>query len=106
MMTDSETTPGESGTTSVSSKPAPAPKRRPGKRGAKRKAEHKARKRTARKARRAAPGSSKAPTYALVARLGKPTYDRAWRKVAALKKSGQETSMASWLTGLIERGAK
>lgn len=53
---------------------------------------------------------AKGATYALVARLGKEVYDKAWKKVEKLAKAQKDgeprISMSSWLVSVIARAAK
>ena len=77
------------------------------------KASASSRKPTKKSAKKAAAGKAKiakGATYALVARLGKEVYDKAWKKVEKLAKAQKDgeprISMSSWLVSVITRAAK
>lgn len=77
------------------------------------KASASSRKPTKKSAKKAAAGKAKiakGATYALVARLGKEVYDKAWKKVEKLAKAQKDgeprISMSSWLVSVIARAAK
>lgn len=77
------------------------------------KASASSRKPTKKPAKKAAAGKAKiakGATYALVARLGKEVYDKAWKKVEKLAKAQKDgeprISMSSWLVSVIARAAK
>ena len=65
---------------------------------------------TKRKAKAGKAKIAKGATYALVARLGKEVYDKAWKKVEKLAKAQKDgeprISMSSWLVSVIARAAK